>query len=259
VLVGLNFAICESLLPPGFSLNQAVVFSIRADSSAARANINCLDVVTEIEGVRVKSAHHAINLIHNAVGPLRLKIRQCPLYLIKAAARIQRAWRQSKAIFRLELHKHCKTSKFRLVFDPTVSNAAIVSEVNPSLVPQNNLSVGDAVLFVNNTLVTTPAQAAQAIRDAGTNVVLICMKAQDVDQSILCHTPDLDDSKHFFRISEDCPVCFEPLVTPVEWIAGCGHCFCAKCHQKSSKFSDACPICRATLRSRAAACALLRG
>ena len=66
---------------------------VHEGSAAAAAGLGCFDELLSINGERVTSAVHAVEMIRDApIGTLYVRVRACPVRLSRAAATLQRTW-----------------------------------------------------------------------------------------------------------------------------------------------------------------------
>ena len=66
---------------------------VHEGSAAAAAGLGCFDELLNINGERVTSAVHAVEMIRDApIGTLYVRVRACPVRLSRAAATLQRTW-----------------------------------------------------------------------------------------------------------------------------------------------------------------------
>eukprot|EP00965_Chrysotila_dentata_P214144 6188052-Pleurochrysis_carterae.AAC.8 len=247
-VLGIHFISRPQDLPRPFTSEQAVVFFLT--DIALTSSIAPFDVVTKVNGFSVKSTLHAIMLIREAVGNVRITIQRCPPNIIESVRFIQTRWRKQRNIARLTIDRQ-GAAMLGICLNPRTPQLALVSKIKSWSILHGKLQVGDALLFVNGSLCCTPVQSTLLLRSA-TGYLDILYRPADT----ICRTSFLqaciDSGKHSqqgYTTEDECSICFSDMTHPQPWHAGCGHSFCAKCSERARSRSAACPICRATPQS----------
>ena len=164
---------------------------VHEGSAAAAAGIGCFDELLTINGERVTSAVHAVEMIRDApTGTLYVRVRCCPVRLSRAAAMLQRAWlranRTRHGMVRALLLKPEQGARLGLAFSPAFERAAVVAAVSPEGLAAGAVHVGDRILRVNGGKVVSPSAAAQQLREIlGGEIRLLLRLAWAVDGAAL--------------------------------------------------------------------------
>jgi len=241
-LVGIN------RLPRGYGRNDAVISTIAPSSIASASPLAVFDTITHINDVPTTSARHAVLMIRESVGSVKIQLRRCPLRVKFACAKLQRAWRKAKGISRLVCSIPPDVISHGLTFRQDLPNAAIVSEVSSSSPLAGHLEVGSQIMAIDGSCFDCPEQASQLLVERFGELVLLVKRADLVDLGRLERAAKAKAAASASSCL-DCAVCLGVPKKPTEWPAMCGHHFCYDCVTKCQQRSKACPLCRAMPRS----------
>mmetsp|Transcript_20396 Transcript_20396/g.44321 ORF Transcript_20396/g.44321 Transcript_20396/m.44321 type:complete len:256 (+) Transcript_20396:542-1309(+) len=240
----------------GAECMEPIVFAVVPRSPAAQAGLHAFDMLLAINSTRVSSTQHALGLLKEAWGPIRLVVGR-PQALHGAALTVQRAWRSASRTLRIVYTRPRGASPPKLFFDQEISCTAVIASVSPDDVCHGLLRTRQALLFVNDKMCCNGVHAQQLLAHAAGEVVLLCKEAKYVDVDLLrALSPDEPEARYSNGIRE-CPICMHQMAHPVRWVAGCGHQFCAECTERCCSQSDTCPLCRATPKTISATPRLL--
>uniref|UniRef100_A0A7S4C2E8 RING-type domain-containing protein n=1 Tax=Chrysotila carterae TaxID=13221 RepID=A0A7S4C2E8_CHRCT len=236
---------------------DAVVHTVVAGSHAAAAGVQALDLILAVNAVKVQSTQHALILLKQAAWPIRISVGRM-VYVARAATVIQRSWRRMKGVLRVVCPRPLTNETEHIEFDTSIGIAAVVLHVKGDFW-HGRIEPGQAILFVNGAACHNHTHANELMRAAPGEVVLLCKEATYVDLgSLRSLSRGKHCNGHAVEASLECAVCLQAKGSPVPWIAGCGHHFCAECTVHCRNLSDACPLCRSTAVRLSATGALLR-